>query len=62
MQLKARRQAAKEQEASDFISSLSVREAELRKLEQAHQAAVKARNTTLRYAADHIQSHRLCLG
>ena len=48
MQLKAQRQAAEEQEESDFINSLSAREAELRKLEQAHQAAVKARNTKLK--------------
>ena len=52
MQLKAQRQAAEEQEASDYMSSLSTREAELRRLEQAHQAAVKANNTKLKYAAD----------
>ena len=52
MQLKAKRQAAQEQEASDFMNSLSAREAELRKLEQAHQAAIKAHNTKLKYAAD----------
>lgn len=52
MQLKAKRQAAQEQEASDFMKSLSVREAELRKLEQAHQAAIKAHNAKLKYAAD----------
>lgn len=52
MQLKANRQAAEEQEASDFMKSLSAREAELRKLEQAHQAAIKAQNNKLRYAAD----------
>ena len=51
MQLKAKRQAAEEQEASTFMISLSAREAELRKLEQAHQAAIKANNTMLRYAA-----------
>lgn len=54
MQLKAKRQAAEEQEASDFMSSLSAREAELRRLEQAHQAAVRAHNTSLKYATDLI--------
>lgn len=48
MQLKAKRQAAEEQEAADFMNSLSAREAELRKLEKAHQAAVKAHNTKLK--------------
>ena len=54
MQLKAKRKAAEEQEASDFMTSLSAREAELRRLQQAHQAAVRAHNTKLKYVADSI--------
>ena len=52
MQLKAKRQAAEKQEALTFMNSLSAREAELRKLEQAHQAAIKANKTMLKYAAE----------
>ncbi|DBA90787.1 hypothetical protein WJX77_006942 [Trebouxia sp. C0004] len=48
MQLKAKRREAEEQEDSDFISSLSAREAHLSKLEQAHQAAVKAHNNKIK--------------
>jgi len=48
MQLKAKRREAEEQQDSDFISSLSAREANLSKLEQAHQAAVKAHNTNIK--------------
>ena len=48
MQLKANRRAAEEQEDSEFIKSLSAREAELSRLEQAHQAAVKAHNNKLK--------------
>ncbi|DBB03299.1 TPA: hypothetical protein ACH3X3_010687 [Trebouxia sp. C0006] len=48
MQLKANRRAAEEQQDSDFINSLSAREAHLSKLEQAHQAAVKAHNNMIK--------------
>ncbi|DBA69943.1 TPA: hypothetical protein ACH3X2_012436 [Trebouxia sp. C0005] len=48
MQLKANRRAAEEQQDSDFIHSLSAREAHLSKLEQAHQAAVKAHNNKIK--------------
>ena len=48
MKLKADRRAAQQQEEADFMSSLSAREAELRRLEQAHQAAIKAHNTKLK--------------
>ena len=49
MQLKAKRREAEEQQDSDFIQSLSAREANLSKLEQAHQAAVKAHNNKIKY-------------
>lgn len=58
MQLKADRQAALEREESEFMSSLSAREAELRRLEQAHQAAIKAHNTKLKYATLPLASVR----
>ena len=48
MQLKAKRREAEEQQDSDFIQSLSAREANLSKLEQAHQAAVKAHNNKIK--------------
>ena len=48
MQLKAKRRAAEEQQDSDFIHSLSAREAHLSRLEQAHQAAVKAHNNKIK--------------
>ena len=49
MQLKAQRQAAEDQEESEYIRSLSAREAELSRLEQAHHAAIKAHNAKIKY-------------
>ena len=49
MQLKAKRREAEEQQDSDFSNSLSAREAHLSKLEQAHQAAVKAHIINIKY-------------
>ena len=49
MQLKAKRREAEEQQHSDFSNSLSAREAHLSKLEQAHQAAVKAHIINIKY-------------
>lgn len=65
MRLKVQRQDAQAREEADFMSSLSAREAELRRLEQAHRAAIKAHNSKLKYASSfqltHFKSLMFCL-
>ena len=51
MQRKARQQAADALEDSQFMQSLSAREAELAQLERAHQAAARSHNTKLKSVA-----------
>ena len=48
MQRKAQQQAADAQEDSQFMQSLSTREAELAELERAHQAALRSHNQKLK--------------
>ena len=48
MQRKAQQQAADAQEDSQFMQSLSAREAELAELERAHQAALRSHNQKLK--------------
>ena len=48
MQLKAQRQAAEDQEESEYMRSLSAREAELSRLERGHHAAIKAHNAKIK--------------
>lgn len=49
MQRKAQQQAADALEDSQFMQSLSAREAELAQLERAHQAAARNHNTKLKW-------------
>ena len=48
MQLKVQRRAADSQEESEYIRSLSAKEAELSRLEEAHHAAIRAHNASIK--------------